>query len=368
MGKVRYVFASSNTSQGFHTFVPELIDGLDRVYILKGAAGTGKSTFIRLLGEAMYEQGYEVEFWVSALDGISPDGVYIPQLKAAVVNGSLPSPVDPGFPGSKAEIINLGAYIDKNVVNQQYQKIMQQAEEFRQHHGRAIDAIKGVARIKEEIKRTVARHLNMHKMSLLAEQITADIMKQQAPEKHYFASVVTAEGMINYLDEISSSCRKRYIFKGPPGSGKSNIIHEVAARIKQHGHWLEYYHSGIDAENIAMVIIPDLQLALIDAGDTEMAVKPGDLIVDVNICLDDGKIEYNDAKVSENVRNRETLLGTAQNELQEAEEAIKEIKKIYGAAMDFETVDKLRGRVQEELSQLNARNLYLDSEEECNTD
>lgn len=175
-------------------------------------------------------------------------------------------------------------------------------------------------------------------------------MENQAVEKHYFASVVTAEGMINYVDEISSNCSKRYIFKGPTGSGKSTVIQEVAERAKLRGCLLEYYHCGIDVESIEMVLIPNLQLALIDAGNMEIGIKPGDITIDMNICLDNDKIDYNDAKDNENVRSIESLLLTAQNELQAADGAIKQIKKIYSAAMDFEALDDRRNQVREELT------------------
>ena len=132
-GKVRYVLTSSNTSHGFRTFLPELLQGVAKVFVLKGAPGTGKSTFIRLLGESFSDQGYEVEFWVSADDPVSPEGVFIPQLKAAVVNGSLSSPIDPSYPGVTRDIIYLGDYWDKNILQDYSQEIINLYEEHEQH-------------------------------------------------------------------------------------------------------------------------------------------------------------------------------------------------------------------------------------------
>ena len=43
-GNTRYCFVSSFTSLGFRTFIPDLVDGIKKVFILKGAPGTGKST------------------------------------------------------------------------------------------------------------------------------------------------------------------------------------------------------------------------------------------------------------------------------------------------------------------------------------
>ena len=59
-GKIKYVFTSSHTKNGFYTFIPKLIRRFAQGLYFKGPAGSGKSTFIRLLGETMCEQGYEV--------------------------------------------------------------------------------------------------------------------------------------------------------------------------------------------------------------------------------------------------------------------------------------------------------------------
>ena len=53
------------------------------------------------------------EFWISAIDPLNPDGVYIYQLDVAVINGSLPTPSTPVIPAVLGEIINLGEYLDK---------------------------------------------------------------------------------------------------------------------------------------------------------------------------------------------------------------------------------------------------------------
>ena len=109
-GNTRYGFVSSFTNLGFKTFIPDLVVGIKKVFILKGAPGTGKSTFIRLVGEALSEQGYDIEYWVSSLDPVRPDGVYSPQLDTAVINGSLSIPVDPQYPQVRDIMINLSEY------------------------------------------------------------------------------------------------------------------------------------------------------------------------------------------------------------------------------------------------------------------
>jgi len=352
-GKVRYVLTSSHTSQGFHTFIPDLLQGIPKIYILKGAPGSGKSTFMRLLGESFSEQGYEVEFWVSAADPASPEGVLIPQLQAAVVNGSLAYPIDPRYPGLTGDIIYMGDYWDKHLIQQYGQKIMELCDDQEQHRHQAAAALNSAAAVKETVKQQAAAYLDLGKMHQLIDHLAQEILASYQAEKHYFASAVTAEGMINYMDEISSSCKKRYVFQGPAGSGKSTVMMDLAARARAKGYSLEYYHCGLEADSMQMIIILDLQIALIDAGLLELAVKPWDVVIDMSQCLadyDEGKLIH---EVSEPLRVYETLMLEAQQELEQAHRCLKDLKKIYSLAMDFESLDCKRQQVQEEIAGLS---------------
>lgn len=349
-GKVHYVFTSSHTGQGFHTYLPELLQDAEKVFVLKGAPGSGKSTFIRQLGESFSEQGYEVEFWISAIDPVSPEGVLIPQLKAAVVNGSLPYPIDPRYPGVTGELIYLGDYLDKEVIQTRSQVIIELCDGQENHQQQAAKILRNAREIKDGIKKQTANYLDLGKLHQLVEQLAVEILENGPGEKHYFASAITAEGMINYMDEISSSCQKRYVFRGPGGSGKSTVLSELAARARAKGFSLEYYHCGLEPESIQMIIIRNLQIALVDAGLLELAVKPWDQVVDMTECLEG----YDEAKImaesSESRRIFETLMLEAQMELEKAHRCVKDIKKIYALAMDFEALDRKRLEVRHEIT------------------
>lgn len=348
-GKIKYVFTSSHTKNGFYTFIPDLIEGLRKVYILKGPAGSGKSTFIRLLGETMCEQGYEVEFWISAIDPLNPDGVYIYQLDVAVVNGSLPTPIDPCYPGGLGEIINLGDYLDKEAIQVNRGVIQKLVDEVALKSKKAYSLLKQADVVKQEIKKVTSKHLNLEKVNSLIDDLLKDILNDQPREKHYFASALTADGMLNYIDEISAGCRKRYILKGPAGSAKSTIINELASIFNEKGFILEYYHSGFDVESIDMVIIRNLEVALIDGGSTELTIKPWDVVIDMTEFLEEYEMDTADMLKSEPYRNFETLILEAQSQLDDMRSSLKGIKKVYSAITDFELLDNKREELRVEI-------------------
>lgn len=346
----RCVFTSSYTTDGFHTFIPELLETMEKVFILKGTAGSGKSTFIRLLGESLFDQGFEVEYWISATEPFNPEGIYLPQLQAAVVNGSLPVPIDPRYPGGIGEIINLGDYQDKDLLvdyRQDMSGLVQQVEEYNHKAGAAL---KEAGRVKDEINKAAARHLDLGKLQDLIHDLAARVISREAEEKHYFASAVTAEGMINYIDELSHNCRKRYIFKGPAGSGKSTVISQLALIFKKRGYVLEYYHCGLNREAIVMLLLPSFRLAFIDAGNGGVVTRPGDEVIDLGDYLNDYQAQTSNLQNSQARRNYETLLNRAGEELGNVYLALKELKKIYAQTADFDKLEARRGELLKRLT------------------
>lgn len=348
-GTTRYVFASSYTNQGFYTFIPELVNSLGKVYILKGAPGSGKSTFIRLLGELMSQQGYDVEFWVSSIDPVTPDGVYIPQLDAAVINGSLPRPIEPKYPGVRDIIINLDEYWDRSMVQEKYEVIIEQLDRIDKCQQQTISLLKEAGWAKEEISRANGAHLNMEKIEQLSKDLSGEIMDKRPGEKHYFVGVITHEGLVNYIDELSADCKKRYIFRGPAGTGKSTVINELISQARQRGYSLEYYHCGLEVDYLIMVVIRNLQVALIEASHVEIIIRQGDTVVDMTRYLEDYDSDRMAINSSAAYRRYETLLLEAQQELENISQSTREVKKVYTAAMDFERLDHKRQEIADEI-------------------
>lgn len=348
-GKVRYMFTSSHTSGGFYTFIPNLIQGIEKLYVLRGSEGTGKSSFIRQLGESVVQLGYEVELWVSALDPVSPEGLFIPQLGAAVVNGSLPATTaDPEW-GKSVEIINLDDFLDKVVTDSRHGQIIELVSRVEKQNNKAYNILKKAAATRNRISQAYADHINMGKIQQVIEQITSEILNVPVGEKHYFASAITADGVIDYMDELSSDCRKRYVLRGPEGSGQSMIIKRVAAQAREQGHILEYYHSGLDCKDIIMLIIRDLQTALINPGNMVIIKKPWDIVIDMSTGFDDYVEDLHSLENVEALRSYASQLQQAQKLLEGAQDSLQDLKKINARNMNFQLVNQKREEIRKKL-------------------
>ncbi|HHY39366.1 MAG TPA: ATPase [Clostridia bacterium] len=88
---MKRVFPGGNTPQGFYSFYDQIITpDATRILVIKGGPGVGKSTFIRTIGDEMVKYGYDVEFHHCSSDNRSLDGVVIPAIGVALIDGTSP--------------------------------------------------------------------------------------------------------------------------------------------------------------------------------------------------------------------------------------------------------------------------------------
>lgn len=107
-GNVKNYYAGGNTARGFANLFGSSLQGLERVYILKGGPGSGKSTLIRTIGNELAEQGYDIRFIHCASDNRSLDGVIVPKLGLGIVDGTAPHVIEPEVPGAVEQYVDLG--------------------------------------------------------------------------------------------------------------------------------------------------------------------------------------------------------------------------------------------------------------------
>ena len=92
-----YYFLGANTPTGFRSLYDQFIDPeTDRaLYIIKGGPGCGKSTFMKQIARCILNAGHSVECIRCSGDPDSLDGILIPELKIAYVDGTAPHAAAP---------------------------------------------------------------------------------------------------------------------------------------------------------------------------------------------------------------------------------------------------------------------------------
>jgi len=104
-------FLGCTTYKGFYGFYDKIIEyyDLQKLYILKGGSGVGKSTFMKKF--AAQFKGEDIDYIHCANDPDTIDGVVIIGRKIGMVDGTAPHTIDVKYPGVIDETIDLGKFI-----------------------------------------------------------------------------------------------------------------------------------------------------------------------------------------------------------------------------------------------------------------
>ncbi len=299
-GKLKKYFPGGNTSKGFFSFYDYLI-GPDatRIFVIKGGPGVGKSTFMRKIGETMLEKGYDVEFHCCSSDNGSLDGIVIPSLGVALLDGTAPHVVDPRNPGAVDEIIHLGDHWNSAGIVKNKQEILDANREVGRLFRRAYSYLACAKTFLDEVESyyqdTAA--LDVGSLDKLCLELTHEIFegKNKQGEKprarHLFITAITPEGSVSHLDTVVDHLSKRYIISGDDGTGKTTLVRRLMDAAMMRGFSVEAYHCALNPDNIDHLVIPDLDIAIINSVEPHF-YKPqeGDKVIDtmqfVNPVLD----------------------------------------------------------------------------------
>lgn len=90
-GRLKKMFPGGNTCRGFYSFYDHIIEpDATHIFVIKGGPGVGKSTFMRKTGEELLTRGFDVEFHCCSSDNNSLDGIVVPAIKVALIDGTAP--------------------------------------------------------------------------------------------------------------------------------------------------------------------------------------------------------------------------------------------------------------------------------------
>ncbi len=293
-GYIRRVFPGGNTSYGFHSFYDYIITpDANRIFVIKGGPGVGKSTFMKKIASDLLEKGFNIEYHHCSSDNDSLDGIHIPDLEIAIIDGTAPHIVDPKNPGAVDEIIHLGDYWNEHEMRKNKTEILTLNKEISRLFRRAYSYLAAAKIFLDEIegyyKQTGildGQKLNRYALRLIEETFHKPVTNghpaktSKHPVRHLFATAITPDGPVNYIETLVDSLNKRYIIEGDDGTGKNELITRLMDAALMHGYFVEAYHCSLDPTKIDHLIIPELSLAVINIVEPHFYTpQPGDKVI-----------------------------------------------------------------------------------------
>lgn len=350
-GIVRSVFPGSNSAFGFFSFYDQII-GPDavRIFMIKGGPGVGKSTLMKKIGEEMLSRGFDLEFHYCSSDPQSLDGLVVPVLGIAIMDGTAPHIVDPRHPGAVDEIIHLGNFWDEAGIRKNKSSIIRLTSEIKRLFQNAYRLLSTTKSYLEGMESYYSLDgilnkslLDFRGLGLLEEILTGKAAAGGGPGKirRLFASAITPEGPINYLDSLLNDLTSIYIIQGDYRRGKRKIIESIMDSAVMRGFYVEAYHCALDPDKVDHVIIPELGAAVFNSLEPHyLRWDESWRVIDTAEFISDFPKDLRAEHTDFSLRYR-SAFKEAISFLSRAKAAHNELEEYYIPNMNFEEIDRV---------------------------
>ena len=149
----------------------------------------------------------------------------------------------------------------------------------------------------------------------------------------------TSEGFFSFYENIIKPDATRiFVIKGGPGVGKSTFMKNIGTTMLEKGYDVELHHCSSDNDSLDAVVVPALQVALLD-GTAPHVVDPKnpgavDEIINLGDYWDENALVSNKEKIIAYNKRISRLFKTAYSYLKEAKVASNELAGYFSEAMN----------------------------------
>jgi GTPase SAR1 family protein len=346
--KTRHMFAGGNTSQGFFSYYNNIIsqEEASRVFVIKGGPGVGKSTFMKRIGERMLEIGYDIEFFHCSSDNESLDGIKIPELKVAFIDGTSPHIVDPKSPGAVDEILNFGDFWNESGIRPHKNEILKINKEISYIFARAYKYLKAAAAVYEANAAIYSEALNTFEVNKYSSKLINDLFGgvsgavRDGKERNLFASALTPSGYCNYLDSILAD-NKVFEIVGNLGTGEDKILGKIKNAAIERGYDVEVFYCSLNPHKIDHLFIPLLNTAFTTSNFYHSSKVDKFETIDMQEFIIPEVVERYKEDIRQNIEEFDNLMSVALLTIRRAKVLHDRLETYYVPNIRFGDIDKL---------------------------
>lgn len=173
-GRVDHRFLGAATPKGAVDYVPDLTNGLKR-YLVKGRAGSGKSTMLKKIAAVGEERGFDVEVYHCGFDPNSLDMVIVREIGFAIFDSTAPHEYFPDR--ADDEIVDTYARCIQPGTDEQHAEAL---SDFKQRYAaqmkKSIQHLSDAQSYLDEHKDIVAAFVDIDKVEGVRESLCREIL------------------------------------------------------------------------------------------------------------------------------------------------------------------------------------------------
>jgi len=353
MASITHFFLGANSGLGFqnlfHQFcTPEKHYDL---VVLKGGPGAGKSSLMRRMGKAMEERGEEVEYLYCSGDPGSLDGVHIPSIKTAIVDGTSPHVIEPKYPAAIDRYVNLGQFYDVAAAKADREAIVHFTRACSAAYQRAYRALGAARQVEDGASALAAEGLDRGKLLRRTEGIMSRELRGRGAGKesiYRFLGSLTCKGAVWRFDTVRELCSRVYQIQDSYGLA-APMLEQIHAAAQAKGFRAIACPDPEHMDRIQHLLLPELDLAFVTSREGMVYDGPAYRRVRVDAMISDTHYKQCKARLRFSRKMACELREEGVAALQEAKAAHDALEAVYHPYVDFEGVDRL---VEQELERI----------------
>ncbi|MGN0666367.1 MAG: ATPase [Huintestinicola sp.] len=354
-------FLGTSTPKGFISTTADELTGSteNKVCILKGTAGCGKSTLMKKISEAFPDKPKEI-FRCSA-DPYSYDAVYFSDIGYLIMDGTSPHCYDPKYPIAVQSIIDLGANLDASVIRSHKDEIISLTDDYSEHHKRCRLCLSAISSVAEDIISAAGEAIDKEKLAGFAQRTAARMLpktgkRSRGKISYRQLSAVTMDGYKTYIPSDIKLCQ----VTDNSITAAAYFMHTLAETAVTKGFDVIISECMICSEPFCEhIIVPEAGIGFI----TSNCINNIDIAADVkNITLKRfycSDILSQTSSIKHRIRfDRKAiaeLSAEASSALSNAKSVHDRIESYYIAAADFDSLNRLAYKLISEIKSMPVR-------------
>ena len=260
---VRY-FLGANSASGFFSRYDQLLPEKRLLRVLKGGAGCGKSTLMKKVAAHAEQLGLRTERILCSSDPDSLDGVAVPELGYAVVDGTAPHIVEPSLCGCREAYLDLGMGYDLDGLAACERALREIQAANRACYPKATACLRAAAALDSLLEGS----------GLLTDQLAASLCEKEIPDRGIpgrqrtvFLSGYTPQGRRTCWETVTSLASTVYVLRDAPAAITAFL--RTVARIAAVRGWdcLIGDDPLLPGDRWEHLLIPGLGLAFVTSSD-----------------------------------------------------------------------------------------------------
>lgn len=342
-------FLSAVRADGFCSLLADAASGYERVYILYGAAGTGRAQAMTAAAGKLLSHGAEIWTAVDPLDPKRVEGVFAPSAGVAVISGDFPHLICAVRPCLREITVDFNAACSAERLQSEIDAVETVYSARDSLYARASRYMSAASSLLGDSFRIAADCTDGKKAAQFAMMSTARLLgrrqKRSGTERLCYLSAVTPDGIAFDGDALVSAADSLLIIDDDCGAAARVIMTAVRHTALELGYDIVTGLSPLFAGEVAeQVIVPDARVAFCTENrlislDADRRRYHARRFTDIPV------MKKHRQRLSFNRKACDELLRGAAASLDEAREQTRLLQSLYAAACDLDATAQITERL-----------------------